>query len=120
MVRIQLTAEEAEDAEMEYFDYTSAMTFTLSKARDGMVEGVKGSLVSERSISLGGFPGLELRVNAKDEAGVEYDMRARFYDLARRVYVVQFIASKATDIGVADARATKYFDSFQVASGPQN
>ena len=97
-----------------YFDYAAPMTFTFDKARDGMVTGVNGTLVSERSISLGGYPGRDLRINAKDENGVEYDMRARFYDVDRRIYVVQFIAPKSMEVGAADVMATRYFDSFQV------
>lgn len=101
-----------------YFDYPADTTFTLSKARDGMVEGVKGTLASERSISLGGFPGLELRVSAKDETGAEYDIRSRIYDIDHRVYVVQFIARESTPLEIVDPKAAKYFDSFQVVRTP--
>jgi hypothetical protein len=101
-----------------YFDYRGEMTFTLSRARDGMVAGVKGTLVSERSISLGGYPGSDLRVLAKDETGTEYDMRSRFYDIDRRVYVIQFIAPKSTPVEIVDPKAARYFDSFQVLKTP--
>ena len=33
-----------------YFDYSPPTTFTLAKGRDGMVNAVKGTLVSERSV----------------------------------------------------------------------
>jgi hypothetical protein len=101
-----------------YFDYSASMTFTFDKARDGMVAGVNGTLVSERSISLGGYPGRELRVNAKDDTGTGYDMRARLYDVDRRIYVLQFIAPKSTAVEIADPKAAKYFDSFQVVRTP--
>lgn len=103
-----------------YFDYTAGTTFTFDRARDGMVAGVNGTLMSERSISLGAYPGREMRMNAKDEAGIEYDMRARFYDVDRRIYVLQFIGPKSGDVGVADVKAAKYFDSFQVGKPSQN
>jgi hypothetical protein len=103
-----------------YFDYTGEMTFTFDKARDGMLSAVKGTLVKERPISLGGQLGRELRMLAKDENGNEYDMRARFYDVNRRIYVLQFIAPKSADVGMADVKAAKYFDSFEVVKPAQN
>jgi len=95
-----------------YFDYSPPTTFTLDKGRDGMVTAVKGTLLSERAISLGGAPGREIHVGAKDESGLEFVIFARFYDIDHRVYVVQFITTKAGE--AADMKANKYFDSFQV------
>ena len=103
-----------------YFDYTTDMTFTFDKARDGMIGAVNGTLLNERSISLGGYPGRELRVLAKDDNGNQYDMRARFYDVDRRIFVLQFIAPKSTPVEITDPKATKYFDSFQVVKASQN
>ena len=103
-----------------YFDYTASMTFTFDKARDGMVGAVNGTLLTERSISLGGYSGRELRVLARDESGAEYDMRARFYDVDRRIFVLQFIAPKSIAVEITDPKATKYFDSFQVVRASQN
>ena len=97
-----------------YFDYTKTMNFSLDGARDGMIGAVKGTLLAEKSISLGGYPGRELRVLAKDASGTEYLTRARYYDINRRVYVVQFIIPKSAEAESA-AKASKYFDSFQVA-----
>jgi len=102
-----------------YFDYQAPTIFTFDKARDGMVTAVNGTLVNERSITLSGFPGRELRINAKDEAGIEYDMRARFYDVNQRIYVLQFFALKSTPLEIADPKAARYFDSFQLSS-PSN
>ena len=100
-----------------YFDYQPPMTFTFDKARDGMITAVRGSLVSERTITLSGFPGREMRINAKDESGIDYDMRARFYDVNQRIYVLQFIALKSTPLEIADPKAARYFDSFQLITG---
>lgn len=100
-----------------YFDYASGTMFTLDKARDGMVDAVKGTLLSERSISQGGAPGREVRIQAKD-SGVEYLMMARFCDIDRRVYVIQLIAPKSDEAG-AEEKAARYFDSFRVLRVPQ-
>jgi hypothetical protein len=83
-----------------------------------MIEGVKGTLVSERAISLGGYPGRDLRIRARDETGAEYDMRVRCYDIDRRVYVIQFIARKSIPEESVDQKAAKYFDSFLVVKTP--
>lgn len=100
-----------------YFDYSAGTIFTFDKARDGMVDAIKGTLLSERSVSLGGSPGRELRVLAKDSSGVEYLMLARFYDVNQRVYVIQFITPKSDETGVEE-RSARYFDSFQVVKTP--
>lgn len=97
-----------------YFDYHAAMTFTFDTGRDGVVSAVKGTLISEKTITFESFPGREMRISAKDKNGIEYDMRVRFYDIDRRIYVLQFIAPKSIDVGMADVKAAKYFDSFQV------
>jgi len=103
-----------------YFDYTDAMTFTIDKARDGIVAALKGTLISEKTVRLGSSLGREIRLSAKDANGIEYDVRARLFDIDRRVYVLQFIAPKSTDLAIADVKAARYFDSFQVAKPAQN
>lgn len=100
-----------------YFDYPPTTVFAFDTARDRMMEGVKATLLSERSISLGGAPGREVRLLTKI-LGVEYLMVAKFYDIDRRVYVVQFITPKSDETGVEE-KAARYFDSFQVVKAPQ-
>jgi len=100
-----------------YFDYSPGTSFTFDKARDGMIDAVKGILLSEQSINLGGAPGRELRLSTKDSSGAEYLMLARFYDVDRRVYVLQFITAKSSETEF-ERRANRYFDSFQVVKTP--
>jgi hypothetical protein len=102
-----------------YFDHVPGTTFSLDKARDGMVGAVKGTLLSESAISLGGYPGLELKVSAKGSDGTEFLMRARFYDVDKRVYVIQFILPRSEDGSASAEKAARYFDSFQVTKTPQ-
>jgi hypothetical protein len=102
-----------------YFDYVPGTTFSLDKARDGMVQAVKGTLVSEGPISLSGSPGRELKVSATGADGVEYLVQARFYDMGKRVYVLQFIIAKAADDSASATKAAKYFDSFKVVKTPE-
>jgi hypothetical protein len=97
-----------------YFDHVPGTVFSLDKARDGMVNGVKGTLLSESAISLGASPGRELKVVTKSEEGTEFLLRTRIYDVDKRVYVLQFVILKSDDDSTAAANAAKYFDSFQV------
>jgi len=102
-----------------YFDYVPGATFSLDKARDGMVQAVKGTLVSEASISLDGSPGRELKVSLTGADGVEYLIQARFYDMGKRVYVVQFIIAKAANDSASASKSAKYFESFKVIKTPE-
>jgi hypothetical protein len=108
-----------------YFDAVPGTIFSSDAARDGMVKKINGTLISETTISLGGYPGRELRVLAKPTAAqpaegtkpanlVEYVVRARFYEADKRIYVLQFIFPKSLESDAVAAKAAKYFDSFQV------
>jgi hypothetical protein len=101
-----------------YFDLTPAAHFSFDKARDAMVSAVKGSLEGESPISLGGSPGRELRVTTKDPQGNEFLIRARYYHIDHRIYVVQFINLKVAEGQALSEKRAKYFDSFQVLTPP--
>jgi hypothetical protein len=96
-----------------YFDHVPGTTFSADRARDGMVAAVKGKLVSERNISLGGYAGRELLVSTKSEE-TEYVIKVKFYDTESRVYVQQFLYPKASESEAINTKAKKYFDSFQI------
>lgn len=102
-----------------YMDYRNDMTFSLEKARDGMLEATKGSLLSENAISLGDYAGKELRVLAKAQ-GTEFIVRARIYHVARRVYVLQAIFAKSDDGPDAVEKAARFFDSFKLETGSRD
>lgn len=97
-----------------YFDHVPGTEFSFDRARDGMVAAVNGTLLKESVISLGGAPGRDLNVLTKDDDGSEFLLHARFYEIDKRVYVVQFIFPKSLDSEAKNAEAAKYFDSFQV------
>jgi hypothetical protein len=100
-----------------YFDYPPGTVFDFDAARDRMMDGVKATLLGERSMSVGGAPGREIRLLMKI-SGDDYLMVARFYDVDQRVYVIQFIAPKSDEARVEE-KAARYFDSFQVVKTPQ-
>ena len=101
-----------------YWDYVPSNTFSLDMARDSMVQGIQGTLLSESAIRLGGSRGRELKVSAKGPDGTELLVRARFCDVHKRVYVVQFIIPKSADDSAAAEKAARYFDSFRVTKTP--
>jgi|ERR1700682_2297090 len=96
-----------------YFDHAPGTVFSADRARDGMVTAVKGTLLSERTISLSGYPGRELKVAAKSET-TDYIIQAKFWDTENRVYVLQVVYPKSVEGESINTRAAQYFDSFQV------
>ena len=97
-----------------YFDYSPDIVFSLDKGRDGMITAVKGTLLDEHSMSLGGNPGRQIKVAAKTEEGLEFIDRARFYDVKPRIYVLQCIFPKSMDGAAIAERCDQFFDSFRV------
>jgi hypothetical protein len=98
---------------LSYFDYTSNMAFSLDKGRDGMVNAVNGTIISEQAITLGGQPGRDLKVSATTK-GIDLIIRARIYNIGTRVYVLQHMFTKASDTPALAAKTTRYFNSFKV------
>ena len=96
-----------------YFDHVPGTTFSADRARDGMVAAVKGTLVSERTISLSGYPGRELKVGTKSET-TDYIILAKFWDTENRVYVLQVVYPKSVEGESMNTRAAQYFDSFKI------
>lgn len=95
-----------------YFDVAPNMTFSFEKARDGFIAAVKGTLLSEKVISLGGYPGREANVTANGGSGTEYLILVRFYQVEKRIYVIQFIVAKSADAAISAVKSAKYFNSF--------
>lgn len=96
-----------------YYDYSSAMTYSLNQARDNIVASL-GTLLSQGEIGLDGHPGLEMNVSAKGPDSMEFMVRVRIIHVDRRVYVLQFIIPRSEDNAVSAETATRYFDSFRV------
>jgi hypothetical protein len=96
-----------------YFDHVAGTVFSADRARDGMVSAVKGTIVSERTITLDGNPGRELKVAAKLE-NTDYVLLTKFWDTESRVYVLQVVFPKSGESEAINAKAARYFDSFQI------
>ena len=98
-----------------YFDILPNNTYSFEKARDGMLTNVKGTLLKETAMSLGGYSGMEYEV-AASASGNDYVIRVRNYQIEKRIYFVQFIHPQSLAQDVVRANAAKYFDSFRVVT----
>ncbi len=96
-----------------YFDHMPGTIFSADRARDSMAEAVKGTVVSERTISLNGYPGRELKVAAKLNTS-DYILLVKFWNSESRVYVLQVVYPRSSESEALNTRAAKYFDSFQI------
>ncbi len=99
-----------------YFDYTPQMTFSLDKARDGMLNSMNATSLAEEMISLSGAPGRAVKLLAKASDGQEFIDRARLYDVAKRVYILQCIFPKTEESPTVIEKCDKFFDSFKVST----
>ena len=96
-----------------YFDL-GEMTFSFDKARDGMLTTMSATLMGEETISLGSSPGRSLKLLAKTPDAQEFIDRARFFEVGKRVYVLQCIFPKAEEGPAIVEKCAKFFDSFKV------
>ncbi len=78
----------------------------LDGARDGAVSNVKGKLASETKISMNGYPGRELRI----EAPGDLVLNARLYMVKERLYQTLVVMPKARE-NAADSK--RFLDSFK-------
>jgi len=99
-----------------YFDYQGS-TFSLDRARDGVVRSVKGKLVSEAEIKLGSFPGRNMIVEAELD-GFSIRAYVRFFDAGQRVYMLQYLVIQSDDGPQQKTSIAKLFDSFKVLPRP--
>jgi hypothetical protein len=96
-----------------YFDHVAGTIFSADRARDAMLVAIKGTVVNERTVSLDRNPGRELKVAAKLNAN-DYVVLVKFWDTDSRVYVIQVVYPKSGESAALNAKAAKYFDSFQI------
>lgn len=96
-----------------YFDYYAPATFSFDRARDGLLNNIAGTLVSEDPTKLGEYPGRFVVADANGD-GIDFRVYVRFYDAGGRVYVLQYIVPKSDDGPLHKPKMAKYFDSFKI------
>jgi hypothetical protein len=98
-----------------YFDLAPQMAYSFDQARDGYLKAVNGTLQSEKTIQLGGYPGRELKATTNSPDKV-FNLVTRIILVEKRVYMVQFISTKSYDAARAAEKSAKFFDSFTLTS----
>ena len=98
---------------VEYFDLLPDMVYSFDKGRDFILNSVKGTLLSEEAVSLGGHPGRELKIQIKTP---DYEMlvRVRSYEVEGRIYTLKHGFFKSSDSPTMSEKTSKFFDSFKV------
>jgi hypothetical protein len=99
-----------------YFDITPSMVYSLDDGRAGMLEAVKGTLLKEEAISLGGSSGKEVKISAKN-GDLDLLFRARSYAIGNRIYVIQHGYGKLSETPAMAEKTARFFDSFKVTAG---
>jgi hypothetical protein len=100
-----------------YSDYPAEMVSQsdpdalLSGSRDGAVQNVGGTLISEDKIEMDGNPGLELVIDAQTETGEEATVNARLFLFENRLYQVLVVVPKGEAESVD---VDGFFESFKV------
>ncbi len=79
----------------------------LDGAGMGAVSNVDGELLDEKEITLDGYPGREIEIEVKED---DIIVRARFYLVENRLYVVQAVSKSKASAPDID----KFLDSFQL------
>src|SRR5262245_57604663 len=95
-----------------YFDYTDAVTISLDKARDSVIQSLNATLLTDQMIGLDGARGRELTLVVKPNQ-TEFVDRARIYDTNRRVFFVQCIFPKAEAGPAIVEKCARLADSFK-------
>jgi hypothetical protein len=88
--------------------YPSGSVISLTGARDGMVSAVKGRIVSERSLALGNYPGLQVEIEMDATKG---RARARLYAVGEKLYQLISVAENDKPIS---PDTTRFFASFHL------
>jgi len=95
-----------------YFDIGD-LTFSFDKARDGMLTAMSATLMDEETVSLGTLAGRSLKLLVKTSDGPGFIDRVRYFEIGKRVYMLQCIFPKAEESSAVVEKCAKFFDSFK-------
>ena len=86
----------------------------LDATRDGIVQAIKGTVVSENRLSLDGHPGRELTMSITTENGVVVFSRTRFYIVGTSMFSLSYVWRKDLDQALAAKTGEKFFSSVKI------
>ncbi|MFN2492296.1 MAG: hypothetical protein ABR501_05355 [Pyrinomonadaceae bacterium] len=101
--------------QVSYADYTvdppsEKRDSVLEAIREGVITGLKAELVTQKNITLQGYPGREFLAQRQIE-GIDFVFHWRIFLVGRRVYQLAVANQKKTD---ASAEITKFVTSFEL------
>jgi hypothetical protein len=82
----------------------------LDGAREGALEYSRGKLVSETRITLGKYPGRQIKI-AGERGGIQFTAHWRFYLIGTQIYQLGILNPNSIDTTIEMA---KFFDSFKL------
>jgi hypothetical protein len=102
-----------------YWDLTPDQTYSLDDWHDGQIKDLKGkgTVLTDNSITLSGYPGRQL-VTVEKDSGEDRVGWQRLYKVDERIYLVIFTYLKSDENDALKAKGSKFFDSFQITKKP--
>ena len=82
----------------------------LDGARDGALEYSRGKLVSEAPITLGKYPGRQIKI-AGERSGLQFTANLRVYLVGTQIYQIGILSPNDID---SSKEMAKFFDSFKL------
>ncbi|MEP6819383.1 MAG: hypothetical protein ABJA18_07595 [bacterium] len=86
----------------------------LDGTRDGIVQAIKGTLLSENKLSLDGHPGREITMSITTENGAVVFSRTRFYVVGTSMFSLSYVWRKDIDTALAAKVGEKFFSSVKI------
>ena len=86
----------------------------LNGTRDGILESLKGTLVSESKLSLDRHPGRELIISLTAQNGTVVLSRTRFYLVGNTMFSLSYVWRKNLDETLATKTGERFFSSVRI------
>ena len=101
---------------IEYFENVPATDADkyLDGTRDGIVQALNGTVVSESKLSLDGHPGRELTMSLSAQNGTAVMSRTRFYLVGKSMFSLSYVWRKDIDESLAAKIGEKFFSSVKI------
>jgi hypothetical protein len=99
---------------VSHYDIPDGVSFSFSRTRDGIVNKLKGKIVSESSDKIAGMQSRSFKVHAKTAEGQEIAVSARLLFNGSRVYIIQAIFPRSLENTTAEGNARSVFNSFAI------
>lgn len=89
---------------------SEGVKLVIENLRDGLAEGIEGKVISEKQITINGYPGREIKMKSADLRAI-----GRLYLVGSRVYILNILTASGD---VAQKDAGEFFDSLKLTLMP--